>query len=33
VARAKEAALQSFGKHTADLLRLMKEKFHRRPGG
>jgi len=31
VARAKEAALQSFGKHTADLLRLMREKFHRRP--
>lgn len=33
VARAKEAALESFGKHTADLLRLMKEKFHRRPAG
>jgi hypothetical protein len=29
VARAKEEALQSFGKHTADLLRLMKEKFRR----
>lgn len=29
VARAKEAALESFGKHTADLLRLMKEKFRR----
>jgi hypothetical protein len=29
VARAKEAAVESFGKHTADLLRLMKEKFHR----
>lgn len=31
VGRAKEAALQSFGNHTADLLRLMKEKFHRPP--
>ena len=31
VARAKEAALQSFDNHIADLLRLMKEKFHRRP--
>ncbi|MGD9727451.1 MAG: hypothetical protein AB7G68_08930 [Nitrospiraceae bacterium] len=31
VARAKEAAVESFGKHTANLLRLMKEKFHRRP--
>ncbi|HET6277365.1 MAG TPA: hypothetical protein VFG08_01130 [Candidatus Polarisedimenticolia bacterium] len=31
VSRAKEAALQSFGKHTADLLRLMREKFPRRP--
>jgi hypothetical protein len=30
VARAKEAALESFTKHTVDLLRLMKEKFHRR---
>ncbi|WP_447600683.1 hypothetical protein [Nitrospira sp. Nam80] len=30
VARAKEAAVESFGKHTADLLRLMSEKFHRR---
>jgi rhombotail lipoprotein len=29
VTRAKEAALESFGKHTADLLRLMKEKFRR----
>ena len=29
VARAKEAALESFGKHTADMLRLMKEKFRR----
>lgn len=27
VARAKEAAVESFGGHTADLLRLMKEKF------
>jgi hypothetical protein len=37
VARAKEAALESFSKHTADMLRLMKEKFHRPspkpPGG
>ena len=33
VALAKEAAVESFGKHTADLLRLMKEKFHRRPAG
>jgi hypothetical protein len=29
VARAKEEALQSFGKHTVELLRLMKEKFRR----
>jgi len=27
VARAKETAVESFGVHTADLLRLMKEKF------
>jgi hypothetical protein len=29
VARAKEAALQSFGKHIAGMLRVMKEKFRR----
>jgi hypothetical protein len=31
VARAKEAAVESFGGHTADFLRLMKEKFQPKP--